>query len=130
MCSGSRKTILIISYPPSRQSGGADGRHPEAADGPGVHAGVQRRAQPRPRAPQEHPGQGGAEEAAALHQLAQAAGRPRGLGEVSADGGLKACRGRWSVRELLANLGRVEDVVTEKLVCRFQAGNPARLPQP
>lgn len=69
----------------SHQSSGADGRHPEAADGPGVHVGVQRRAQSRPRAPQEHPGQGGAEEAAALHQLAQAAGCPRRLGQVNAD---------------------------------------------
>lgn len=65
------------------QSSGADRRHPEAADGPGLHAGVQRRAQSRPRAPQEHPGQGGAEETAALHQLAQAAGCPRRLGQVN-----------------------------------------------
>lgn len=46
---------LKIPSAPVLQSGGADGRHPEAADGPGVHAGVQRRAQPRSRAPQEHP---------------------------------------------------------------------------
>lgn len=100
-------TASSPSHP--HQSSGADGRHPEAADGTGVHAGVQRRAQSRPRAPQEHPGQGGAEEAAALHQLAQAAGCPRRLGQVNADGVSKLAGG--------AGTSKSEDVVTEKLSC-------------
>lgn len=58
---------LILFSSSVSQFGGTDGGHPETADGPGVHAGVQRWAQPRPCAPEEHPGQGGAEEAAALH---------------------------------------------------------------
>lgn len=67
---------------PCFQSGGADGGHPETAHGPGLHPGLQRGAQPGPSPPQEHPGQGGAEKAPALHQLTQAARCPRRLGQV------------------------------------------------
>lgn len=74
--------ILNLFLKSFLQSGGADRRHLETADGPGVHAGVQWRAQPRPRAAQEHPGQGGAEETAALHKLPQATRIPRGLCKV------------------------------------------------
>lgn len=65
------------------QPRGADGGDPEAAHGAGLPPGVQWRAQPGPRAPEEHPGQGGPEEAAQVCQLRPAPGRQGRGSQVS-----------------------------------------------
>ena len=57
------------------QFSGDDGGYPEAVDGPGVPAGVQRGAESRTGSPQEHSGQSGTEEVDALYHVTAATGR-------------------------------------------------------
>lgn len=45
-----------LPFPSSSQPGGVDRGNPQAADGPGVQAGVQWGAEPGQSAAQEHPG--------------------------------------------------------------------------
>lgn len=71
-----------LGFPSSSQLGGVDRGNPEAADGPGVPAGLQRGAEPGQSAAQEHPGQSGSEENAELRQLHQTSRGPRGGSQV------------------------------------------------
>lgn len=64
------------------QLSGADGGDSQAADGPGVPAGLQWGAEPRQSAAQKHPGQSGSEEDAEIRQLHQTSRSPRGGSQV------------------------------------------------
>lgn len=64
------------------QLSGADRGDSQAADGPGVPAGLQRGAEPRQSAAQKHPGQSGSEEDAEICQLHQTSCSPRGGSQV------------------------------------------------